>query len=162
MSASNHTNTTYTDYEVTNLFKTGLFFYRVNAYVDCGIASGFTDYATFSGAYWFKQIASDDDQGDLPENFAVSAYPNPFNPATTISYALPQASRVSLAIYDMLGREMRRWDLQEPAGYRQVVWDGTDLAGRLVPTGIYIYRLVATSTESGERFVGSKKIVLME
>ena len=99
----------------------------------------------------------------IPDHFALhSAYPNPFNPSTTIHCDLPEASRVSLVIYDMLGREVRRWDLQEPPGYRQVMWDGKYQNGQLAPTGIYIYRLTAASVESDERFMASRKMLLMK
>jgi len=99
----------------------------------------------------------------VPKAMALHpASPNPFNPSTTLRYDLPEASSVSLTIYDMMGREVRSWHMQEPAGYRQVVWDGKDQSGRLVPTGIYIYRLVANSTESDEQFTAARKMVLMK
>jgi photosystem II stability/assembly factor-like uncharacterized protein len=65
------------------------------------------------------------------------AYPNPFNPVTTIRYELPHASVVSLIVYDLLGREVARLldGYMEP-GYHEVQWDGRDFA-----SGIYITRL---------------------
>ncbi len=47
-------------------------------------------------------------------------------------------------------------------GYRQLVWDGKDQSGQLVPSGIYIYRLVAASVESDQRFTAARKMVLMK
>jgi len=89
-------------------------------------------------------------------------YPNPFNPYTTIKYDLPEDTRVTLVIYDIMGREVRRWDLHEEPGHREVIWDGRDQSGRLVPTGLYIYQLVAASMESGQRFTANRKLVLMK
>ncbi|MBA7708424.1 hypothetical protein ES703_117322 [subsurface metagenome] len=100
----------------------------------------------------------------VPENYSLVAnYPNPFNPTTTIHYDLPEASRVSLTIYDMLGREVVRLvgGYQQP-GYRQVVWNGRNASGRLAPTGIYIYRLTAASVESDKRHAAARKMVLMK
>lgn len=100
---------------------------------------------------------------NLPESYALNqSHPNPFNPVTTIRYDLPEASNVNLTIYDMMGREVRRWNLQDSPGYKQVVWDGQDNSGRLVPTGIYIYRLVAIPTVGDERFTASRKMLLLK
>ena len=110
-----------------------------------------------------ESAASDTASSLLPAVYSLSHnYPNPFNPVTTIRYGLPEASSVSLVVYDIMGREVIRWDRQEPPGYRQLVWNGTDHSGRLVPSGIYIYRLVAASTASDKRFTNSRKMVLLK
>ncbi|MCH7496976.1 MAG: hypothetical protein IH971_03895, partial [Candidatus Marinimicrobia bacterium] len=57
---------------------------------------------------------------------------------------------------------LHRWDTQEQPGHLQVVWDGRNEAGQAVPAGIYIYRLVATSIKTGERFVANRKMVLLK
>ncbi|MFC1481975.1 T9SS type A sorting domain-containing protein, partial [Candidatus Neomarinimicrobiota bacterium] len=70
-------------------------------------------------------------------------YPNPFNPTSTIQYDLPEATNVTLVVYDMLGREVISLvNRQEEPGYHQTVWDAVDHTGRPMPTGIYIARLV--------------------
>lgn len=69
-------------------------------------------------------------------------YPNPFNPTTTIKYDLTTASQTKLAIYNMKGELINTLvDDQMAAGSYQVVWNGTDAAGNLVPSGVYTYRL---------------------
>ena len=99
----------------------------------------------------------------IPEAYALETnHPNPFNPATTLRYDLPEASRMRLVIYDIIGREVMNWEGVEEAGYRQVLWHGADQQGRQVPTGIYIYRLVAASVESDQRFTASRKMVLLK
>ncbi len=81
---------------------------------------------------------------DLPTSFALHpAYPNPFNPTTTIRFDLPNAVNISIVVYDLLGREVvRLMNGRLEAGYQQVVWEGRTAAGREVPSGIYIARLV--------------------
>ena len=80
----------------------------------------------------------------LPTDFDIhQAYPNPFNPVTTINYALHEAANVTMVIHDILGREVVRLVNQEmQPGYHTVVWDARDDAGRAMPTGIYIARLI--------------------
>ena len=71
------------------------------------------------------------------------AYPNPFNPSTTLRYELPHASEVTLIVYDLLGREVAKLvDGYLEPGYHQTQWSGRDQVGRDVPSGIYIARLV--------------------
>lgn len=70
-------------------------------------------------------------------------YPNPFNSVSTIRFDLPQASDVSLVVYDILGREVARLvDGYMEAGYHQVQWNGGDRLGGEVPSGIYIAQLM--------------------
>ena len=77
---------------------------------------------------------------ELPAEVTLSAnYPNPFNPETTIRYALPQAGNVHLAVYDLLGHEVAVLvDQSKPAGNHTVRFG----AGNL-PSGLYVYRLHA-------------------
>ena len=83
-------------------------------------------------------------QDALPNEFALRQnYPNPFNPTSTIQYDLPKAANVSLVVYDILGREtVKLVDQEMQPGYNNAVWDARDHAGRAMPSGIYIARLV--------------------
>ena len=78
----------------------------------------------------------------LPGAYVLASnYPNPFNPSTEIRFALPEASAVSLVIYDVMGREVERLlDKTLEAGYHEVRWDATGL-----PSGVYLYRIEAGS-----------------
>jgi len=83
--------------------------------------------------------------------------PNPFNPSTTISFALPHDARTNLRVFDASGRLVRILVSRDlGAGEHSVHWDGRDLSGRSVPTGIYVYELSA----GRERF--TKKMLLMK
>ncbi len=75
---------------------------------------------------------------ELPAEVKLTGnYPNPFNPETTIRYALPQAGKVRLVVYDLLGQEVAILvDGSRPAGHHTVRFDGDDL-----PSGSYVYRL---------------------
>ena len=74
------------------------------------------------------------------EAFTVSAYPNPFNPTTTLSYTMPQAGRLSLKVFDLRGRLVRKLlDERREAGPGLVIWNGLDEAGARVPSGVYFY-----------------------
>jgi hypothetical protein len=78
--------------------------------------------------------------GLTPKRFALHpAYPNPFNPATTIRYELPQAATVTLTIYDLLGREVATLaEGYTQSGTHETIWD----AGSL-PSGIYLVRMAS-------------------
>jgi subtilisin family serine protease len=84
-------------------------------------------------------------------------HPNPFNPFTTISFRLKEASQVRLAVYDLLGREVNRLlDAQLPAGEHHIMWDGTAKNGQRVASGVYYYRL-----QAGQR-VETRKMMLIK
>jgi hypothetical protein len=86
-----------------------------------------------------------------------SIHPNPFNPQTTVVYALSSPERVRVAIYDVRGTLVRRLtDQTMPAGEHSVVWDGADNAGRTASSGIYFVRLLAGS------FTETRKIVMLK
>ncbi len=63
-------------------------------------------------------------ESSLPESFALhAAYPNPFNPNTTLSYDLPSSASLSLVIYDVTGHRVAGWSAHKEAGSYQQVWD---------------------------------------
>lgn len=90
-------------------------------------------------------------------------YPNPFNPTTTIGYALPENSHVTLEVYNVLGqRVMTLENGVENAGYKTVQLDASAANGGL-PSGIYFYRLEATSTaKPNNTFTMVRKLVLLK
>lgn len=79
----------------------------------------------------------------LPTSYALDQnYPNPFNPSTSITYHLPEASHVTIVVYDVTGREVRRLvDAQVEQGMHVVTWDGTAQDGQTVGSGLYLYRM---------------------
>ncbi len=99
---------------------------------------------------------------ELPKDFALRQnYPNPFNPTTSIAYELPRSASVTLKIYNLLGAEVRTLVSEtQGAGFYQVVWDGRNNAGTSVASGIYTYRMTASSDTKS--FVQTHKMILMK
>lgn len=91
------------------------------------------------------------DLGDVPAPDLPAARltlsqnaPNPFNPTTTITFTLPDAGPVRLAVYDSLGRRIRTLaDGVHEAGRHSIAWNGRDDGGDAQASGIYFYRLEA-------------------
>ena len=72
------------------------------------------------------------------------AFPNPFNPRTTLRFDLPGSALVHLAIYDLRGRLVRSLvDEELPPGAHATTWDGRDEAGAQVASGTYLARIDA-------------------
>jgi hypothetical protein len=88
-----------------------------------------------------------------PTSYSLAQnYPNPFNPVTTIKYQLPVSGRVSLKVYNILGKEIATLvDEEKSAGTYSVTFD----AGKL-SSGIYFYRIQAGN------FVQAKKMILLK
>ena len=78
----------------------------------------------------------------LPEVFALSSnYPNPFNPTTTLPFALPESSEVTIAVYDVTGRRVALLvSGLMAAGHHEVQWRADNL-----PSGMYLVRMQAGS-----------------
>jgi hypothetical protein len=87
---------------------------------------------------------------DAPTEFALSQnYPNPFNPTTQIAYVVRDAGYVSLAVYDLLGRQVATLvDGMKVAGRYNAEWNAAAL-----PSGMYIYRLKAGTFTDQKRML---------
>jgi len=92
-----------------------------------------------------------------PTAFALNpAYPNPFNPFTNLSFTLPEAVSYSLNIYNVAGQLVRSYEGMGVTGLNVITWDGKDLAGVEVASGVYFYKLTAAS------FTATQKMVMMK
>ena len=91
----------------------------------------------------------------LPSDYSLSHnFPNPFNPVTIIQFSIPGRSHIALAIYNILGTEVRQ--LAEgtfSAGSYTVQWDGRAESGRSVASGVYLYRLTADGIKITRKMV---------
>jgi flagellar hook assembly protein FlgD len=86
-----------------------------------------------------------------------SAYPNPFNPITTLDYDLPEDVLVNITIYDMMGRVVKTIvNSQQNAGFKSVRWHATNNKGAPVSAGLYLYTI-----EAGQ-YRQTKKMVLLK
>lgn len=101
---------------------------------------------------------SEGSQENLPKVYYLSNnYPNPFNPATTIDYRLPERGHVSIEVYNVLGQKIATLvDQEQPAGEHTTFWNGKTSYGQTVATGLYLYRL-----QAGDH-VETKKMLLLK
>jgi hypothetical protein len=82
-------------------------------------------------------------------------YPNPFNSSTKIFFCLDAPAKITITVWDVLGRRVKTlYDGSQIAGEHSVVWDGTDKNNMPVPSGIYLVRM------SGSGFSQTRKVVL--
>jgi hypothetical protein len=96
------------------------------------------------------------DDEDLPTRALAlhQNHPNPFNPVTRIRFELATPSHVSIAVFDVGGRRVRTLtDDVRGAGRHHVTWDGTDVGGRTMASGVYFYRLTAGGVTQTRRMV---------
>lgn len=136
---------------------------RVYTYVDDGLQSGVYEYRILQleSDGGFEILDTIRVEIAIPTQFVLEQnFPNPFNPATTIRYQVGKesgGSNTQIAVFDLLGREVRRLvDAQQEPGYYEVVWDGRDDQGRIVPSGIYFVRLQSGSLSLVRRMVFSQ------
>jgi hypothetical protein len=105
--------------------------------------------ALFADIGWFPYTMAVGNDPATGTHLGVS-FPNPAGSLTTIQYSLARGEPVELSIYDLSGRLVNRLvSGNEPAGSHSVPWNGHDLAGQRVPSGVYLYRLrTPTFTET--------------
>ena len=91
-----------------------------------------------------------EEAGEVPDAYALEPnYPNPFNPETTIRFALPEAGPVRLEVFDMLGRRVQTlFEGTLPVGWHTAVW-----RARGVSSGVYIYRVEAGAFRATRRML---------
>ena len=147
----------------------GYYYYYYDTYDDCFEYSDLGNYALgVTGIQDFHQdmmmyytaydVVSTTLENTLPLDFEVyPAYPNPFNPVTTIGYYLPNEGSVNITIYDMMGREIKvlQSGIQTP-GHGKVQWNASNDKGQPVSAGVYLYQI----NIGGKMY--SKKMVLLK
>ncbi|HDY86513.1 MAG TPA: T9SS type A sorting domain-containing protein, partial [bacterium] len=127
--------------------------------VEAGLTQYIDDFVPLTGEnyyYWVQAVGSAGVSKIAPTSigtivagtlseFQVNApYPNPFNPAVTIEFTIPKECRVTLVMYDILGREVAVLHNRVfSAGTYQAVWDGRDFNGVKVSSGVYLYKFIA-------------------
>jgi len=78
----------------------------------------------------------------IDEGFKLQSYPNPFNPETTISFSIPEESEINITIYNVKGQKVVTLENDIiSAGMHSVVWNGKDINGNRVSSGVYLFRL---------------------
>ena len=90
---------------------------------------------------------------DIPSSFVLNkAYPNPFNPSTTINFGIPKDGQVEISVYDISGRHITTiTDEFLSAGYHTRIWDASSYA-----SGVYMINMTAVG------FRATQKIALVK
>ena len=103
-------------------------------------------------------VSIPNDEATLPKQFALyPAYPNPFNPTTTLGYELPEDAMVNITIYDMMGRMVKTLvNSKQAAGYKSIKWNATSDRNEPVSAGLYLYTIDAGG------FRETRKMVLLK
>ncbi|MDR3627990.1 MAG: FG-GAP-like repeat-containing protein [Ignavibacteriaceae bacterium] len=112
--------------------------------------------------YSYKKIDGINDKGSLlPDSYKLNQnYPNPFNPTTIISYELPTSSKVTLKVFDVLGREITTLiDKEETAGEHKIEFDA---AKYKLCSGIYLLRIKGISEDSKTEFMQVVKMLYLK
>jgi hypothetical protein len=104
-------------------------------------------------------LAVQQSSNGLPKGFALMQnYPNPFNPSTSIKYALPTESNVRIIVYNLIGQKITELvNGTQTAGYHEVTFNANYLS-----SGIYFYKIIATSKNNTKEFVVAKKMLLLK
>ncbi len=145
----NHGTTSYTDYDYiyTSTYSDDLLYYDVRAYFQPDGTYADEDYVSVFGRFAIDPSKQNQNASigmlanELPKEFSLGAYPNPFNPTTVIRYSVPEAGVVTLKVYNILSQEVASLvNETKAAGTHAVNFNANNL-----PTGIYIARLQAGS-----------------
>ncbi|RCK73362.1 MAG: Cell surface protein [Ignavibacteriae bacterium] len=103
------------------------------------------------------------EEKEIPARYYLSQnYPNPFNPTTEIKFGIPALSKVTLSIYNLLGQRVNvLLSTELSGGNYSVSWDGTDTYGRALSSGLYFYKLDASSINDNGKFTSVRKMLLV-
>ncbi|KAF0142309.1 MAG: hypothetical protein FD122_663 [Stygiobacter sp.] len=121
------------------------------------VPSGGEKWSSMKPTPGISNVTTNISEREIPAEFSLSAYPNPFNPATTISYKIQAASNVSLKIYDVLGREVVTLvNEYKQAGTHKEKFNVKTRHGASLQSGIYFCRITAG------KFNSSLKLMLIK
>lgn len=120
-------------------------FGRVASIVEEAATDGITSIHRWIYSYPANASGVAGETGQLPDHFGLSNYPNPFNPATKVSFNMPNAGEVTLRVFDLQGRLITELihNAKMQAGTHGVTWNGCDFSDRPVASGIYLFELMS-------------------
>ena len=99
-----------------------------------------------------RGIVTNETDKDIPNEYSIKNYPNPFNPVAQLEFSIPELGFVSIKVFDILGKEVKTLvnEIKSPGRYK-VMFDGSSL-----PSGIYYYRIEAAG------YVQTNKMLLLK
>ncbi|AFH50021.1 hemagluttinin repeat-containing protein [Ignavibacterium album JCM 16511] len=129
---------------------------RIGAYTPYG-DTYFIDDITIADSTGFT--TGIEDEGFTPLEFSLEQnYPNPFNPITNIRFALPNESKVTLKVFNILGQQVTELVNElKPAGYHNVEFNASGLS-----SGVYLYQINAIDLVNSKKFTLTKKLILLK
>jgi hypothetical protein len=139
-------------YSDKNLIAATTYTYRVASY-------SIETESEYSNDAVLKTATGINNKSELPDTYALLPnYPNPFNPATTLNYEIPEQSYIKITVYNMLGEIIEILVSQlKPAGKFKIVFNSQEKS-----SGVYIVKMEASKNEKGKGFVDFRKILLMK
>jgi photosystem II stability/assembly factor-like uncharacterized protein len=144
-----------TSYNTNKLSYSQPIYWRVRSKTTDGIYSQYSEPERFTPT----SVTSVDKNKDMPKTFVLSQnYPNPFNPSTIIKYSLPFEAQVSIKVYNIACQEVSVLvNTTQARGNYQVSMNALNL-----PSGMYIYRMNAVSSDGKHQFSTTKKMMLLK
>lgn len=121
------------------------------------------DVKTFYSEYYKEEphdaeFVTTDIQEIIPEAYELkAAYPNPFNPSTTLEYSLPVQSEVECSIFDLSGNLVKEFFFNQYAGKHSITWNADQFS-----SGIYLVRFTAKAVDGTNSFVDYQKVTLLK
>jgi hypothetical protein len=80
-------------------------------------------------------------QNEPTHNASITIFPNPFTERLNIVYQTASENKAELKVYDVTGRLVKQFALPSREALNQIIWDGIDDQGRVVPQGVYFLRV---------------------
>ncbi|MBI65641.1 MAG: hypothetical protein CMG64_05065 [Candidatus Marinimicrobia bacterium] len=132
------------NFEIVNTFKSGHY-----------LSANVSDLSAYVLVYNNDENLS---ENYVPDVFGISScYPNPFNPILNINYSIDVGSKVSIDVYDLLGKKViNLFDGYKNSGTYNISWDGTNYFGQNVSSGIYFIKIQNLNSTD------SKKVTLLK
>ncbi len=143
------------------------------SFLDSAVPNGTYCYnirAVYSGGYQsalstdavIEHVQTNANEVIIPVTTELSGnFPNPFNPTTSIKYALHEDAKICIKIFNIKGQKVKTLvDKQQSAGYHTVMWNGKDNSGKAAASGLYFYKMVSEGN-SGD-YTSIKKMILLK
>ncbi len=165
----NHPTTTYTDYSIIIASKnTNYVYYKLRAKDWGSLYSSYTGIETLRYNMSTSIVDNNESSIDViiltPEEFTLYPNsPNPFNPSTTISFALPEPSHVTITIFDITGKTIDYLTLDNLAvGKQSIQWPAESKNGTSLTSGVYLLHIEAIGINTNQVYTSQNKMHLLK